>query len=318
MIYCSNNSLGIYPTLVTFKENGVDKEIYTNTPSLYETMCNNNPAKFSNFKTANVIPTEEQLKRFEALKEVGVEASDGFSGFYTSFVKDGYIEENAPEVMIKDLLPKFEALTKQHLINKYKADLASIRYDREVGGVEFENVVVKSDRESQSTITSTAMMFSTGILTSTEFKCENDEWIVCDKAKFDLLTMTVAGHVKFCFTAEAKLLEYLNSLPAIELYESKIDLNVLFEDTYNKVKEAATGGSQQPTPPSTDNSGTSDTENKEPDTSDKDESTEEDKKDDTVTDNGTEEKVPDTESGNTESETPVDNPKVKSVKQKKK
>lgn len=243
MIFCVNNTINVYPTVITFIENGENKTIYTDSPSNIENMLKASPNRFTNVATNIVTLTDDEKTRLADLIATGTPATDGFSYAYTRFVKEGYIPEDAPDVMKTGLMEKYGDITKNHLLDNYSAKIADIRYSKEISGIEFKGCIVSTDRESQSTITSTSLLFQQGIMDSIDFKCKNNQWITCNRDEFQALTIAVAAHVKICFMSESKLNGYLASLPLEDLYkydgsahDSTADIAVLFDNTYNEIK----------------------------------------------------------------------------------
>lgn len=215
------NMFEFLPCKVSWIENDERNEEFTDNPSLFEQNIKSYSSSIHDFKIENYEPTEEQLIRLEEINNIKEEYyKDGFIQQINNFIETGYIDHNYPDFMVNVLLEKYKQNSKKILLEKYAKELASIRYDKEVSGVEFMGKKVKTDRESQSTITSTVVLFNTGSMDKIDFKCDNGEWLhELDKDSFLLLAKTVSGHVNACFKAESMTNEVLLSYELEQLME---------------------------------------------------------------------------------------------------
>lgn len=247
-----------YKCKVSWKENGVSLEEYTNTPSLLEQTIRNQSRQstIESFEITTHVPTDEQKTRLKEINDITTDQYiDGFIQHVNDFVNTGYIDNTYPEFMVTALLKKYEDVSKKILLKDYSSKLAAIRYDKEVSGVEFMGKKVKTDRESQSTITSTVVLFNSGSMNSVDFKCDNNEWLLAlTKESFMLLAAAVSGHVNACFKAEAltnnilaeypldKLVDGIKENQDIEEKEDKLNLEELYNETYLEVMSKLRAG----------------------------------------------------------------------------
>lgn len=206
-----------FSTIVSYTDanfGGQVFEVPTNTPSEYEIMVSNN-IKLSNFKLTSFSPTDEQRERLAKVNALEKVAEyGGWCMDVHNYVIDGYVDNNSVDFVQEHFLEECKESSREVILNKLKAEVASLRYDKEVGGVSYNGYTVHTDRTSQATITSTVVLFNTGAIETINFKCANDKWLMnLTKEQFTKLALGVSGHVNACFTAEAKVNEELSKLP---------------------------------------------------------------------------------------------------------
>lgn len=222
MICVRTNEIRPYFTKVTLTTTDGEQIIYTDTPSMYESMV----GKFSHILTVKsepVILTDDQKSRLESLQTLVGILEEKSEREASVFVEEGYLSpwDNcdggvcAMQPLLK-ILPKWEEVCRAVLLSKYKDLLASTRYDKECGGVKFNGMTAFTDKQAQASITSTIIMFQLGGLTSTKFKFV-DGWQVVDKNALVQLGITVATHVQICFNVEEEMYTKLLQLPFKEL-----------------------------------------------------------------------------------------------------
>ncbi len=244
LVTFKDNKFVFYSCLVKYDKDGITVEEPTNRPSELEQMVNRFP-KMSNFRIESITPTQEQQIRLQKVNALeNIFDKEGWVSQVSTFVMNGYIDNTFPEFLKNAFYEEYKEQSKKILIEKYKADLAALRYDKEIAGVSYMEKIVKSDRESQATITSTIVLFNTGVIETIDFKCANDEWLSgLTKEQFSGLAKSVSGHVNACFKAEALCIEKLSAMPLEELVKpdggevglNNINLTELFNKTYQEV-----------------------------------------------------------------------------------
>lgn len=97
-----------------------------------------------------------------------------------------------------------------------KTQIADWRWNREVGGVNFGDAKIRTDRESQAQITSTLTSLEQGLLTSVDFKAQDGTWITLTLDGVQAVARAVAQHVQQSFTIERQLVEMVDAAMTIE------------------------------------------------------------------------------------------------------
>lgn len=216
MLNLKNTGTTFYSTKVTFLDDGVERVVYTDSPSQYQVMANEFKERITNMVTENFTPTEEMVERLNILNQQGMNKNmEGYGQQLNLFVEFGYLGSDAPEYMQR-LINKYSASSKAYLISKYKKLLSAYKTEKEVGGCKFQDHNIKTDAESQAKITSTLMMLNTGVINNVDFKTA-DGFINLDTANFTKMAVTVAMHVQCCFKAEAVTIENLEKMTLLDL-----------------------------------------------------------------------------------------------------
>lgn len=95
------------------------------------------------------------------------------------------------------------------------AALAEWRYEQEVAGIYVGGANIKTDRESQATITSAFVSLSQGLGTSIDWKAQDRVWIQLGIDQVRPIAQAVFSHVQSCFTAEKDLAAEIDALTTI-------------------------------------------------------------------------------------------------------
>ena len=95
------------------------------------------------------------------------------------------------------------------------AHVADLRYQHETSGVSLFGSMIKTDRESQATITGAWVKAKEDPTTTINWKAENG-FTVLDAPTIIAAGDAVFGHVQACFTKEASLLEAAERATAVE------------------------------------------------------------------------------------------------------
>lgn len=91
------------------------------------------------------------------------------------------------------------------------AALATWRYQQETAGVVVGGAKIRTDRESQATITGAYISLSQGLVQSIDWKAEGGQWVQLALAQIAPIAQAVVAHVQACFTAERLLAAQINA-----------------------------------------------------------------------------------------------------------
>lgn len=101
--------------------------------------------------------------------------------------------------------PAAPAVTLETLRAAKLAELAAWRYAQETAGVVVGGAKIRTDRESQATITGAYISLSQGLAQSIDWKAEGGQWVQLTLAQITPIAQAVVAHVQACFTAERLL-----------------------------------------------------------------------------------------------------------------
>lgn len=127
----------------------------------------------------------------------------------TSLPAKGWIIQDPP-------LPPIPTVAEVKAAQKNK--IAASRFDYETGGITVNGAVIKTDRESQATLTGawvTVQIFPTILI---DWKGANG-WVQIDKAIVETLAAAVGTHVQACFTKEKSLCDLVDAAQTVEAVE---------------------------------------------------------------------------------------------------
>ncbi len=105
--------------------------------------------------------------------------------------------------------------TLDELKGRMLAALADVRYRHETGGVMINGSLVKTDRESQATITGAYARATTNPATVIEWKADNG-FVTLDAAAIIHFGGAVFDHVQGCFARERALSELIDAAATID------------------------------------------------------------------------------------------------------
>lgn len=110
--------------------------------------------------------------------------------------------------------------------------LASMRYDKEVGGIEFGGAVVATDRSSQAMLNAAVVKANSDPAFSVDWKTQNG-FVTLDSTGLIALGNAVSNHVQKCFSAECKVDR--DHIAVADTVDGVVNLNLedLFEGYYN-------------------------------------------------------------------------------------
>ena len=110
------------------------------------------------------------------------------------------------------------------LKDRLKAKLADVRYQHEVGGVTINGSLVKTDRESQATITGAYARASVNPATTVSWKADNG-FVTIDAEEIAMFGDAVFDHVQGCFSHEKHFTELIDGAETVEALMA-IDIDV--------------------------------------------------------------------------------------------
>lgn len=96
------------------------------------------------------------------------------------------------------------------------AELADARWQYEVSGVLVGGVRIKTDRESQATISGAYTTLKDGFVPSVDWKAEGGQWVQVTLAEITPLAQAVAQHVQGAFSLERQLSEQVAAATTVE------------------------------------------------------------------------------------------------------
>ncbi len=105
--------------------------------------------------------------------------------------------------------------------------LAAYRYDKEVAGIDANGTQVKTDRESQATLTGayTASVINPAI--TINWKAADGSWVSLDAAQISALASAVITHVQSCFSKEQSIATAINGATTLAQLRA-IDFDTLW------------------------------------------------------------------------------------------
>lgn len=116
--------------------------------------------------------------------------------------------------------PANEPMTLERAKAEKLAELAAARYEREVGGITIGGARIKTDRESQATITGAFISLSQGLAQTIDWKAEGGQWVTLNLAQIQPIAQAVVAHVQACFTAEGQLAAEVAAASTIEAVQA--------------------------------------------------------------------------------------------------
>ena len=99
--------------------------------------------------------------------------------------------------------------------------LANLRYQKEVSGIAVGGTTIKTDRESQATLTGAWVAVQQNPARLIDWKADSG-WTQIDKTTVEALSSAVAYHVQACFSRERVLsteIEAINTIQGLQVYE---------------------------------------------------------------------------------------------------
>ena len=97
-----------------------------------------------------------------------------------------------------------------------KDNIASWRYQVEVGGITIGGATIRTDRESQSQLNAAYSSLTAGLVTSINWKSANGTFITLGVTEVAGIAKAVAEHVQASFTAEKALVMQVDACTTVE------------------------------------------------------------------------------------------------------
>lgn len=115
-------------------------------------------------------------------------------------------------------------------IARLNEEVAAVRYNKEVEGVNVGGVPVKTDRESQAQLNNAHSSFDNNYIADTDWKSDG-VWAELVAADVAAIGNAVANHVRLCFKAERRVTETrIPTLSDMELQSANIQ--ALFDEEH--------------------------------------------------------------------------------------
>ena len=106
-------------------------------------------------------------------------------------------------------------LTIDDIKKKKIKEVATQRYLIETSGIMIDGLMIRTDRESQSQISSAYNASINGVFGTLNFKAVN-KWVTLTAAQMINIGETVYNHIQFCFNKEKEHFDNLNNMNTIE------------------------------------------------------------------------------------------------------
>lgn len=145
-----------------------------------------------------------------------------------------YWREQEAEVVVPELgtgsvtIPTPGPMTLERAKREKLDEIAAWRFQRETGGVLLNGVRIRTDRESQATITGAMASLQGGFVTSIDWKAANDVWVQLSFAEMTAIAQAVSSHVQLSFSMERQLAEQVAAATTIEQVQA-IVLETVFQ-----------------------------------------------------------------------------------------
>lgn len=205
---------------IEYTENGIVHTLYTDNPSLYQRLINQDPAK-SNYTLASLIPTEEQQARLEVLNKLDIYNHPQYINDFQLFVETGAIVSD--QNFFDEIRATYRKEGQEYVNNKIKDVVKSIRKSVLDQGYEYEGNLIELDKESQSSINNILTLLNNKVITKTNYKTGTG-FITLDKDQFTKLANVVNKYVQACYTAEEALVDEISKLDIRESYKLTTEL----------------------------------------------------------------------------------------------
>ena len=154
--------------------------------------------------------TQPTYTKFEKIVDAEPTIIDG------KWVRTLVVESIVPA----DAIELVEFITKEKLT--LKAEVTNIKWDREKLGLGYNGMIISTSRESQAMISGVYSALKNGLLTSVDWKIDDDTWVVLTLVEMEPIAQAVATYVQHLFTTEKnhhQAIEALATVADIEAYD---------------------------------------------------------------------------------------------------
>lgn len=100
-----------------------------------------------------------------------------------------------------------------------KQAIASSRYTAETAGITVNGAIIRTDRESQATLTGAWVVVQQNPIALIDWKAETG-WVQIDRATVEALCSAVGAHVQAQFTRERLLCDQIDAAQTVEAVEA--------------------------------------------------------------------------------------------------
>ncbi len=222
-----DQNLNFFQFIATFTDTGQNRLQYTNDKDYYEGLVTS-WGHLADLNFQNLVPTQEQRDRLEAVKEIEADKSLNVAdcAFY---VQHGVVTEDAPD-WLQPLYNKEANLT--YYRNLISAQAAAYRYDQEAVGVEYNGFLIDTSREHRKVFNDVHSDLKEGSIHKTEWKAKNG-FLTITRAEASEIKTLIANHLSACFYAEEKINEEVNSSEDIVNYDIPTSFALYYEEWTN-------------------------------------------------------------------------------------
>lgn len=230
---------------VNYTLNNVDTLKYTNEIDQYIAYSKANP-NITNFTyTLNTLDNDQET-RLNIINTAKFNQNDCITYItdFSLFVQYAYIKDDCPIEFLKNKKSEYDPVSISLFVKKAAELIKDIRKEKEAAGVAFAGKIVDTDRDSQQSITSSVVMLQSKLVSTINYKCQNNEYLF-NLTLSDMLSLsaTVSTYVQTCYTAEAGCSSYLTSLQPSDIVEyiseDKVKARELYEKTFKTIYEEA-------------------------------------------------------------------------------
>ena len=215
MVNVKNEGCEFYKLVITFKDAGEDRIAYVDSDHDHREMFSKS-ALFTDVLIKPVKPTQEQIDRLAEVNALDLTNAGNWAYTINNYVQYGYIKSSTDKIVGELYSPAVEESSKKHLLDVLSAKLATYRYEKEISGVNYGELIVQTDRESQATATSTIVALQGGLIDHVNFKFKNG-WKALGAGEFLAVATLLSVYVNSCFAAEEMTINTLANLPFEEL-----------------------------------------------------------------------------------------------------
>lgn len=165
----------------------------------------------------NILDEEPQREHSSLTDEQAVQASEGIW-----FIVEGELKTQAEFRVVAQAQRQAERMTELYAQDPAQAKahkrqaLSDARYQAEIGGTTFNGIPLRTDRQTQATLTSAMLFAQADANFTTDWKLGDGQFITLDAATVIGLAGAVLSHVQTQFTREKDLNALVDSATTAE------------------------------------------------------------------------------------------------------